>query len=263
MAIFDIFRRSKKPEPKSFKRSYAAANSGRLFADFKASERSADSELSPVLRVIRSRSRDLVRNNQYAKRFMSLLKTNVIGGKGFGLQVKALDSVGNLDVSGNSAIENAFASWGKAGNPTVDGKLNWCDAQKLALETLARDGEVFIVKHRSADFKDSFAIEFIESDQVDETKNEKLDNGNEIRMGVELNKFKKPIAYHFTTYHAGDYDFTALSVAKKAIRIPAYLYASQGWADPRRALDGSCYCISEAAWGLYRSSSDVGESRCV
>lgn len=221
MALFDAFRRKTKPEPKVFKRSYAAANPGRLFADFKSSERSADSELSPVLKVIRSRSRDLVRNNSYAKRYMSLLKTNVIGGKGFNLQVKALDSVGNLDVSGNSAVEAAFSSWSKAGNPTVDGKLNWVDAQRLALETLARDGEVFIVKHRSADFKDSFAIEFVESDQVDETKNEKLANGNEIRMGVELNKFKKPIAYHFTTYHPGDYDYTAMGSSKQSVRIPA------------------------------------------
>jgi len=221
MAIFDIFTKKVKPEPKIFKRAYAAANPGRLFADFKSSERSADSELSPVLKVIRSRSRDLVRNNQYAKRYMNLLKTNVIGGKGFGLQVKALDTVGKLDETGNSAVEQAFMQWGKLGNPTVDGRMAWADAQRLCLEALARDGEVFVVKHRGNGFKDSFAIEFIESDQVDETKNEKLANGNEIRMGVELNKFKKPVAYHFLSYHPGDYDFTTMSVSKKTIRIPA------------------------------------------
>ena len=221
MAIFDIFTKKVKPEPKIFKRSYASANSGRLFDDFKSSQRSADSELSPVLKVIRSRSRDLVRNNQYAKRYINLLKTNVVGGKGFGLQVKALDTVGNLDQTGNSAVENAFLQWGKLGNPTVDGRLSWVDAQKLCLETLARDGEVFVVKHRGNGFKDSFAIEFIEADQVDETKNEKLSNGNEIRMGVELNKFKKPIAYHFMTYHPGDYEFTTMTFSKKSVRIPA------------------------------------------
>lgn len=221
MAIFDIFTKKVKPEPKILKRAYAAANPGRLFADFKSSERSADSELSPVLKVIRSRSRDLVRNNQYAKRYMNLLKTNVIGGKGFGLQVKALDTVGKLDETGNSAVEQAFMQWGKLGNPTVDGRMAWADAQRLCLEALARDGEVFVVKHRGNGFKDSFAIEFIESDQVDETKNEKLANGNEIRMGVELNKFKKPVAYHFLSYHPGDYDFTTMSVSKKTIRIPA------------------------------------------
>ena len=221
MAIFDIFTKKAKPEPKPFKRAYASANAGRLFADFKSSERSADSELSPVLKVIRSRSRDLVRNNQYAKRYINLLKTNVVGGKGFSLQVKALDTVGKLDETGNSAVETAFLQWAKLGNPTVDGRISWVDAQKLCLEALARDGEVFIVKHRGNSFKDSFAIEFIEADQVDETKNEKLSNGNEIRMGIELNQFKKPIAYHFLSYHPGDYDFTTMSVAKKTIRIEA------------------------------------------
>ena len=218
MGLFDRFKK-KEPTTKPFKRSYAAANPGRLFADFNASDRSADAELSPVLKQIRSRSRDLVRNNQYAKRYMNLLKTNVVGGKGMGVQVKALDSVGKLDESGNAAIEAAFAKWGKLGSPTVDGRLSWADAQRLCIETLARDGEVFVVKHRSSQFADSFAIEFIEADQVDETKNEQLPGGNEIRLGVELNQFKRPIAYHFKQSHPGDTNLS--SIQTRTVRIPA------------------------------------------
>jgi len=221
MGIFDRFTKKPLETKKLRKRQYAAANPGRLFADFKASERSADSELRPVLRVLRSRSRDLARNNEYAKRYIDLLKTNVIGQKGFKLQVKAVDSVGNLDIQGNQALENAFYQWGKVGNCTADGKMSWCDAQKMAMETLARDGEIFVVKHRNAAFKDSFALEFIESDQIDEEKNERLDNGREIRMGVELDKFKRPIAYHVIQYHPGDYDFTTQTKTKKTVRISA------------------------------------------
>lgn len=221
MGFFDRFTKKQEKQIKPLKRSYAAASPGRLFADFKASERSADSELRPVLRVLRSRSRDLVRNNEYAKRYIELLKSNVLGQKGFKLQVKAPDSTGKLDLQGNQAVESAFYGWGKVGNCTVDGKMSWCDAQKMALESLARDGEVFVVKHRSAGFKDSFAIEFIESDQIDEEKNERLDDGREIRMGVELDKFKRPIAYHMIQYHPGDYDFTTQTKTKKTVRIPA------------------------------------------
>jgi lambda family phage portal protein len=107
------------------------------------------------------------------------------------------------------------------GNCTVDGKMTWIDAQKLAIECLARDGEVFIIKHRGASFKDSFSLEFIEPDQVDEQKNERLTNGNEIRMGVELDKFKKPVAYHVLSYHPGDYDYTTTGKSAKHIRITA------------------------------------------
>lgn len=223
MGIFDSwFKKPEEPQKaKVFKRSYAAANTGRLFADFPGSERSSDSELYPVISRMRARTRDLARNNEYAKRYLELMKTNVVGDRGFSLQVKAVDTVGRLDQTGNQGIENAFKMWGRLGNPTVDGKMTWIDAQKLAMECLARDGEVIIIKHRGPRFKDSFALEFLEPDQLDEEKSERLPNGNEIRMGVELDRFKKPVAYHFLTYHPGDYDFTSQTRSTKHVRIPA------------------------------------------
>ena len=221
MGFFDRFNKKPSKQPAFFKRSYASANSGRLFADFQASERSSDSEIAPVLTKIRSRARDLARNNEYAKRYLNLLKTNVIGGKGISLQVKALDSTGKLDVVGNQEIEDAFKMWAKQGNPTVDGKLSWIDSQKLCMEALARDGEVFIIKHRNSAFKDSFAIEFIEADQIDEKKTQRLANGVEIRMGIEIDKFKRPVAYHIKTYHPGDTDYVTKNKETKTVRIPA------------------------------------------
>lgn len=220
MGLFDKFRKSKSKAPAIFKRSYAAASTGRLFNDFKASDGSADKDLESALKNLRNRSRDLARNNEYVRKYLSLLKINVVGDSGFSLQVKAIDSVGKLDMSGNQATEDAFRMWGRVGNCTTDGKLSWVDAQKLAIETIARDGELFVIKHRGADFKDSFAIEFIEADQIDEKKNEKLKNGNEIRMGVELNKFRKPIAYHVKSAHPGDTPSTTFS-SSATIRVPA------------------------------------------
>jgi lambda family phage portal protein len=221
MGILDIFKQSPKKAQQIVKREYAAVNTGRLFADFTSSERSADSELRNAIKPLRNRSRDLAMNNEYARRYFELLKVNVVGEKGVFLQSKALDSVGNLDQSGNQAVENAFKMWGKFGNPTVCGKLSWIDIQKLAVELLAKDGEAFLVVHRGAEFRDSIALEFLEADQVDEQLNKKLDGGNEIRMGVELNQFKKPIAYHILTYHPGDYDYTTSKKSPKHVRISA------------------------------------------
>ena len=50
---------------------------------------SADGELRFTLEVLRNRSRELVRDNEFARRYVNLLKTNVIGDHGFHLQVKA------------------------------------------------------------------------------------------------------------------------------------------------------------------------------
>tara|TARA_R100000951_G_scaffold115394_2_gene123346 strand:- start:2 stop:1489 length:1488 start_codon:yes stop_codon:yes gene_type:complete len=221
MGIFDRFTSKKPQKNKIMKRSYYAANTGRLFADYVDSQRSSDSELHPVITRLRARSRDLARNNEYARRYLNLLKTNVVGQYGFKLQVKALDPRGTLDTDGNSAIEMAFKAWGKRGNCTADGKMSWVDVQKMVMEGLARDGEVFVIKHRGNSFHDSFALEFIEPDQVDEEKNERLDNGREIRMGVELDKFRRPIAYHLLTSHPGDYDFASMVKSPKHKRVPA------------------------------------------
>ena len=157
MALLD-FLRPRKKKPALMKREYSAANVSRLFNDFKDSNRSADSELQPVMRRLRNRSRDLARNNEYVKRYLYLLKTNVIGDRGFTLQVKAQNATGMLDEIGNQAVEGSFRAWGKVGRCTVDGKLSWIDAQKMAIEGLARDGEVFIVKHRNAAFRVSSSI---------------------------------------------------------------------------------------------------------
>ena len=227
MGILDVFKakpdaKAKNPQKMTqMKRSYAGANTGRLFADFGSSERSADSELYPAIRRLRSRARDLARNNEYAKRYLMLLKNNVIGDRGFTLQVKALTTDGKLDESGNQAVEERWKLWGRSGNCTVDGRLSWIEVQKLIIESVARDGEAFIRIHRNATFQDSFSLEIIESDKVDEEFSERLPNGNEVRMGVELDKFKRPVAYHLLSYHPGDYDFTSMSRSPKHVRIPA------------------------------------------
>lgn len=222
MGLFS-FGKDKKTDkkPVMMHRNYAGAGKGRLLNDLFDSERSADSELRPVLRVLRNRCRELSRNNEFSKRYLNLMKTNVVGDKGFTLQVKAIGGAGKLDQSGNESVEKAFRKWGRRGNCTLDGKMSWLDAQKLALEGLVRDGEVFIIKHRGSSFHDSFAIEFIEPDQIDEQKNERLSNGNEVRMGVELDRYKRPVAYWMLNYHPGDYDYTSSAKPKKHQRIPA------------------------------------------
>ena len=223
MGLRDIFRRAPTAEKpsKHSRRSYAGANQGRLFADFPGSSFSADSELYGTLPLLRNRCRDLARNNEYAKRFLTLMKTNVVGDRGFNLQVRARNSNGTIDISGNDIIETAWRQWGRLGRAEIGGRLSWADCQRLAVETLARDGEVFIKMIRGAKYHNSFTLQFIESDLVDSDKNGRADNGNQIRMGVEVDKHQKPAAYYVLTAHPGDgLNFNSGTV-KKHVRVPA------------------------------------------
>ena len=210
--MFKMFNRSKAatetPPPvktKRQKRSYAGANQGRLFADFMASRSTADSELRASLEVLRDRSRDLVRNNEYARRFVNLMKTNVVGDRGFTHQVRARNDDQSLDAPGNC---------------DVTGQMSWLDVQRFAIESLVRDGECFIRLVRLPEYKHSFSLQFIESDYIDVEKNGRTDNG-EIRMGVEFNKLGRPVAYHVLLNHPNDQLFNSNPSARKIERIPA------------------------------------------
>lgn len=216
MGIFDALRRKQKPMKK---RSYEGANVGRLFADFRTSQRSADSEIRYNLKTLRNRCRDLSRNNEYARKYIHLIKTNVVGERGVTLQERAINADGTLDTGANNIIEREFIRWGRLGNCTVDGKLSWVDAQAMVIESMARDGECLIRMVNYSGNPDKFALQFLEPDLIDEDKNERLADGRKIRMGVELDRYHRPIAYHLLSAHPGDIDFA--SPSRKTERVPA------------------------------------------
>lgn len=215
MGMLDFFR---KPKPPVRKRRYDAAAVGRLFSDFKPFQKSADANIRHDLLTIRNRARDLSRNNEYAKRYLRLLRQNVVGERGCTLQVKALGLDNRLDVAGNDIIETAFRDWARKENCTVTGTMSFIDCQNLFIESLARDGEVLIRKVRTRG-EHGFAIQFLEPDHLDEKKNERLSNGNFIRMGVEMDKFRRPVAYHLLTEHPGDIEYA--SAVRRTERVPA------------------------------------------
>jgi capsid protein len=55
--------------------------------------------------------RELARNDEYVRRYLCLMRINVVGTQGVGLQVKARNDGGDLDGSGNQIIEKAWKAW--------------------------------------------------------------------------------------------------------------------------------------------------------
>tara|TARA_R100000664_G_scaffold34142_1_gene54348 strand:- start:11320 stop:12804 length:1485 start_codon:yes stop_codon:yes gene_type:complete len=215
-----IFSGRRKRKPIVY-RSYAGANKGRLFADFFSNSKSADAELIPALRTLRDRSRELARNDSYVKRYLSLLSSNVIGTKGIRLSCKARDDNGSLDIIGNRIIETEFAKWTRKENCTVTGKLSFIDAQKLFIETLARDGECLVKHVKTKSNPYNYSLQFVEADHLDEELSEKGKGNVNIRMGVEVDPVGKPLAYHLFKHHPYD-DATFSTIrSEKYIRIPA------------------------------------------
>lgn len=184
---------------------FNGAMGGRLTMDWIASILSADQEIKGNMRLLRARARELSRNNPVAKSYLKILTSNVLGEKGIDYQAQVRNNDKTLNAAFNTKIEDAFREWGKRGNCTADGKLSFRAVQTLALKNIAVDGEVFVRMIPGFANKYRFAVQLIDADQVDPlfsrfaSKTE-----NEIRMGVEVDLWGRPLAYHINKAHPSD-----------------------------------------------------------
>lgn len=226
MKIFDkIFRKRDYARPSQahgFYRGFAAAQNSRLTADWiLSSSASADSEIYQSLAIVRSRARDLCNNNDYAKKYLQLCQNNVVGPDGFILQNKAKDTNGEFDRYANMLIEEKFWDWQKKNHCTVSGIMPFADVLDLIIKTVVRDGEIFIRKIRGRNVnKYGFSLQVIEPDFIDEKYNSSLGNGNVIRMGIELDQNRRPVAYYVKKVKAEN-ELYSISVGSEHERIPA------------------------------------------
>jgi lambda family phage portal protein len=220
-------------------RMYAGAMSDRLTSNWAALNTSADSEIVTSIRPLRARARQLVRDNEYAKNAVRIIENNVIGG-GIGMQAQVSTASGKLIDSINARIEESWEEWCDKSICHVSGLLGFQDMERTIIGMLATDGEVLIRKVREpfGDSNTPFALEIIESDRlVDQWSTAFAPNGNMIRMGVEMDKWMRPVAYWLYPNHPGDMQFASVFVASRFIRVPAeeiiHLYIIDRWPQTR------------------------------
>lgn len=186
--------------------SFAAAQVNRMTLDWIMAHRSADQEIRGALLTLRDRARELVRNTSWVRRYVKLLDQNVIGPKGIRLQGRIRSGDVPLTTA-NDRLEEAWARWGEVGSCTVDGKLSFLDLQHLLLRNVPADGEILIRILRGFDNPFGFALQVLDPDQLDESYDVPATPGfneNEIRMGVELNPWGRPVAYHIWSGHPSE-----------------------------------------------------------
>lgn len=182
-------------------RRFEAAAVNRLTASWKAGSASLDDELRSDLDALRNRSRDLRKNDAYAAKFVRMVRNNVVGAQGFVLQAAATDANGKSDDGANTAIENAWYEQCRPGNFDVTGRFSGDDFWRTAVENLAVDGEILIRIARGARYgKFGFQLQLLDPARIDTSYNlERVGTRNAIVMGVEIDVYGKPVAYHLFT----------------------------------------------------------------
>ena len=186
--------------------SFQGAQANRLTLDWWAAILSADQEIKGNMRTLRARGRELGRNNPVAKRYLAMLASNVVGSAGIRYQSRVRSAGGELDSTTNKAIEEAFADFSKLGNCTVDGKLSLRAMEDLVIRAVATDGEVFIRHVPGFPNKYGYALQLIDADCIDHNYTRDRGKGqNEIRLGVEVDQWGRPVAYYVSPYHPSDF----------------------------------------------------------
>ncbi len=186
-------------------RAYDAAKVGRRTAGWQTSSSSANVEVTQALERVRNRSRDLVRNNEYASRAIDTLTANTVG---TGITIK----MGSMQQIWNRWVDECDA----------DGQLDFYGIQELAARTRYESGEV-LIRRRLRKLDDGLAVPFqlqvLEPDYL-VNRLEPLANGNYLIAGVEFDLLGRRVAYHLYKSHPGESGVLNRN-SMETVRVPA------------------------------------------
>lgn len=244
MSIFDKFKRTEpvveqqKPKTKykfiqvpareiterqDATRGFNSGDASRYFGNWFQTDTSIDGILKSQLTSLRSRCRERMRNDDYAKGFLRDSVNNVVGPSGIELipMTKRLNN--QPDDLAQTILKDLWKKWGKKkDNVDITGRSNWLELQQQIMTFYLTDGEVFI---RHIEGKEAgewgYAVQVIDPEMCDTQFNETLTNGNEVIMGIEYNKWRKPLAYYFKTSNNNKIGTTYKNQGTNYIRVPA------------------------------------------
>jgi lambda family phage portal protein len=151
------------------------------------------------LPLMRSRARDAIRNDPWAKTAIARLVSNTIG---TGIQPHPQ----HPDKAIAKQQKQLWDDWVKEAD--ADGLLDFYGQQTLAARAFFSDGETLL--RRRFRFDDGLSVplqvQLMEADQLPVEKNGVRPNGGEIVNGIEFDGDDRRLAYHLYRRHPGEYN---------------------------------------------------------
>jgi lambda family phage portal protein len=190
-------------------------------ADWTSSLTSINADIRSGLVPVRARARDLAQNNDYAKGYIRNCRVNIVGPRGFKLQMNVRTRDGKVDRDTNRMIQDAWEEWSQREHCSVDGMSSMRAIQDLLIQHASRDGEGLLrpVFRKSAKY--GLQLQVIEPEVLDETHNQRLRNGHIVKMGVEVDEWRRPVAYYLRKYTPELEVYGIISQSRDHIVLPA------------------------------------------
>ena len=204
-------------------RSYEAALTTGLDADWLGTYGSANTEILPSKFSVRARERTLTKDHAHGRAIPQIIADNVVGDDPFELEMTVMrpptsaekveagddanaeDKVEDTDV--NDAIENWWKKFIQMENFTVNGNMSFIEALRVIIIGTVSPGNVIAREYQGFGLNSfGYAIDLLEEDRLQETYVGAY-NGNPIRGSMEFDKQfpRRVVAYWLLTRHPGEF----------------------------------------------------------
>ena len=172
--------------------------------------------LATRLATLRGRSAGLARNNEWARRYLLQMKSNVLGPAGIALQMRLTLRDDTPDEATNTRLESGWAAFGAPGVCEPTARHSWQDVERLALFSLLRSGEI-LGRHVDGG-PHGYQFQLLNPAVLD--VNLRRDwQGRRVRMGVEIDDAGQAVAYWLQGVKVGD-AVTSWAIGRH-VRVPA------------------------------------------
>lgn len=162
---------------------------------------SVNTELSGVLNILRDRSRDLLRNNQYARNGVRVMSNYSVGN--VGIQPQIIDRTNQRAIE----IEALWNLWANSTDIDARGRKTWAGIMRLVFKTIVESGECLIRLRRrrpSDGLSLPIQLQILEPDHLDSSRDRGFSQGNTIFHGIEFDSLERPVAYWLFPDHPGE-----------------------------------------------------------
>lgn len=196
-------------------RHYEAAGTGRRTSNWHRRSTDANAALAGSLVRLREISRDLRRNNGWARRAVEVIAGNVVG---WGIEPRptvSRERHGEFEPE----VLRAWNEW--AGTPACDydGRMPFRGLQRLIMEAVVESGEALIVREPTLMADPPMRMRVLEGDYLDHQRDGVSGQSGPIVQGIELDGNGNRVAYWLYTTHPGANRLWSQQFA--SVRVPA------------------------------------------
>lgn len=200
--------------------SYEAAKPSRL-RKFRTDTQGPNTLVATSASALRAQARYLERNHDIARGILRTIVNNVVGPNGVGVEFQPKRPDGSIHEAYASQLTEAYRDWCRV--PEVTHELTWSRAQRMALRSMVRDGEVFAqrlmgpVATLDHGTRVPYSIELIEADLVPHEFNDEVRG---IAQGIERNSWGRRTGLHLWKGHPLEGNLQMLLDPGRLKRIP-------------------------------------------